>query len=92
MKKLIYFGVFWTVLLFAGTGIPAEVPISDSTAECLDCHSMIHPGIVNAWQKSRHAQITPKKALVVDKLSRRVSSQNVPESLQNVAVPQRRFA
>jgi hypothetical protein len=47
---------------------------------------MIHPGIVNAWQKSRHAVITPKKALTAKKLSLKVSSKNIPESLQNVVI------
>lgn len=64
----------------------AGIPISDSTAECLDCHSSIHPGIVKDWQQSRHAQITPKTAMAVEGLARKVSAKNVSEELQNTAV------
>jgi len=69
--------------------VPAQsagIPISDSTAECIDCHSSIHPGIVKDWQKSRHAQTTPKAAMAVEGLARKVSAKNVSEELQNAAV------
>jgi len=48
-----------------GTAKSAEVPISEATADCIDCHSIVHPGIVNDWQNSLHAKITPKEALAV---------------------------
>ncbi len=70
----------------AGTAISAEVPISQATAECIDCHASIHPGIVNDWQNSRHARITPQAALTVEGVARKVSSKSVPESLQKVVV------
>jgi len=63
-----------------------EVPISDATSECLECHAIIHPGIVSDWQKSRHARITPKQAMAVEGLARKVSSQAVAESLSGVVV------
>ena len=66
----------------AGTG----VPVSDSTAECLDCHASIHPGIAKDWQNSRHARIIPKDAMAVEGLARKVSSTAVPEALLNNAV------
>jgi hypothetical protein len=64
----------------------AGVPISDSTAECIECHSATHPGIVKDWQQSRHAKITPKAAMAVEDLARKVSAKTVPEELQNTAV------
>jgi hydroxylamine dehydrogenase len=77
------------LLLGVVFGIPAfaaEAPISEATAECIDCHSAIHPGIVHEWQNSRHAKITPKEALAVKGVARKVSGATVPESLQNVVV------
>lgn len=55
--------------------------ISDTSQECLDCHSVFHPGIVSGWEKSRHAQTTIKEAFSVKGLSRKVSSKEVPASL-----------
>jgi hypothetical protein len=65
---------------------PISATVSEATAECLDCHSSVHPGIVHGWQKSRHAQITPKQALAAEGPALKVSSKSVPENLQNVAV------
>jgi hydroxylamine dehydrogenase len=67
-------------------GIPnivkaAEVPVSDATAECLGCHSILHPGIVQGWRNSRHARVTPQAALAVKGLARRVSSKKIPKGL-----------
>jgi mono/diheme cytochrome c family protein len=69
--------------LYGSSGWTADTPVSEATAECLDCHASIHPGIVEDWQNSRHAKITPKQALAVDGLARKVSSQTVPDNLQN---------
>jgi hydroxylamine dehydrogenase len=69
-----------------GTAGSAEVSISEASAACIDCHSYIHPGIVNDWRNSLHAKITPKEALAVKGIARKVSSTSVPESLQNVVV------
>jgi uncharacterized protein with PIN domain len=63
-----------------------EAPVSDATLECLDCHAIYHPGIVSGWEKSRHAAITPAKALQADDLSLKVSSKDIPEGLQQAAV------
>ncbi len=60
--------------------------VSEATAECLDCHASIHPGIVRDWQNSRHAKITPQEAMAVDGLARKLSSKNVPENLKNSVV------
>ena len=69
-----------------GAAMSAEPAISEATAECIDCHSSIHPGIVSGWQKSRHAKIAPKEAMTVEGVARKVSSKTVPENLQNVVV------
>jgi hypothetical protein len=70
----------------AATGISAEVPISEATTECIDCHSSFQPGIVDDWQNSRHAKITPKEAMAAEGVARKVSSAAVPENLQTVVV------
>ena len=80
--------IIWIFIgvISAGAGISAEVPISDATSECIDCHSSFQPGIVNDWQNSRHAKITPKEAMAVEGVARKVSSTTVPENLSNVVV------
>ncbi|MEX1351443.1 MAG: multiheme c-type cytochrome, partial [Desulfobacterales bacterium] len=64
----------------------ADDAVSEATAECIDCHASIHPGIVRDWQKSRHAKITPQDAMAVDGLARKLSSKNVPENLKDSVV------
>ena len=78
--------MIFCVVFYAAVGISAEVSISEATAECLDCHASIHPGIVNDWQRSRHAVIQPKNAMAVKGPARKVSSTSVPENLQGVVV------
>ncbi|MGD9107282.1 MAG: multiheme c-type cytochrome, partial [Desulfobacterales bacterium] len=63
-----------------------QAPISEATQECLDCHSELYPGIIQDWRNSRHAKMTPKQAVKVDKLARRVSNTSIAESLQNHVV------
>jgi hypothetical protein len=63
-----------------------DPPVSDASAECIECHTTIHPGIVGGWQKSRHAKITPGQAMAVKGPARKLSSQTVPESLSSVVV------
>lgn len=74
------------VLTFITPCLGADVPVSEATAECIECHGTIHPGIVSGWQKSRHAMITPKQAMAAKGLALKVSSQNIPEGLSNVVV------
>lgn len=63
-----------------------DPPLSDASQECADCHSVVHPGIVADWRKSRHAHVTPKDALAKPELERRISAGNVPEHRLAVAV------
>ena len=39
----------------------ADAPYSEATEECLGCHESIHPGIVEDWKRSRHANDHPEK-------------------------------
>ena len=74
------------VLLQNGVVSGADDAISEATAECIDCHASIHPGIVRDWQNSRHAKITPQNAMAVEGLARKLSSKNVPENLKNSVI------
>jgi hypothetical protein len=64
----------------------SKLDYSEKTQECLDCHKSYTPGIVEDWLKSRHAGTTPKMALNIPVLERRVSSDTIPQTLQSVAV------
>ena len=70
----------------AGAGWCQEAPVSEATQECLDCHAIFHPGIVEGWRTGRHAAMTPQAAMAVADPARKVSSTDVPEALQGVAV------
>ncbi|MEF8943381.1 MAG: hydroxylamine oxidase, partial [Desulfohalobiaceae bacterium] len=59
---------------------------SQATQYCLGCHESLTPGIVSDWQSSRHARVTPAKALQKDELERRMSAEKVPEDLQGATV------
>ncbi len=84
MKRVLAAG-FW-VFLAAAPAICADVPVSDISAECIDCHGSFQPGIVADWQNSRHAATTPGEAMKVKGLGRKVSSDTVPEALRTTAV------
>ena len=86
MKKRTVFILILVIFSCAGMAFSAEIPISEATAECIDCHSSHQPGVVNDWQNSRHARMTPQNAMAVEGVGRKVSSKSVPENLQNVAV------
>ncbi len=88
MKRTIIHYLLLFYCLFALNGVykAAAAPVSDATEECIGCHSSIHPGIVQSWQKSRHARITPAEALKVEGRARKVSAAAVPEPLRNTAV------
>lgn len=86
MKQIVTYLVWIFFLLPAADGLGADVPVSEATQECLDCHAIIHPGIVEGWKRSRHAQNTPKQAMAVKGLALKVSSKKIPEPLGGVAV------
>ncbi|MGD9209367.1 MAG: multiheme c-type cytochrome, partial [Desulfobacteraceae bacterium] len=81
--------IFLGILLLInswGVCLPDEIPLSDATQECLDCHRNIHPGIVTDWQQSRHAKQTVAAALKTSELLRRISNNNISEELKANAV------
>jgi len=84
MKKLL----FGPLMLLGITSIASAngVPVSEETETCLECHSTLHPGIVQEWKRSRHAKLTPAEALTKKKLERRFSVNQVPDKLANVSV------
>ena len=79
-----------TVLLIVGGLIwpfySMAAEISPDTSDCLDCHRLIHPGIVSEWEKSRHAEVTVEEALKKPPRERRVSLSEAPAGLTTVAV------
>lgn len=88
MQRFVFtmlFGILLTVLVTEG-GWSTEVSDSSATEECLGCHEVVHPGIVQDWRNSRHAALTPSQAMAVSELSRKVSSTTVPEQLRMTTV------
>ena len=73
-------------LLAVTPAVFAEAPVSDITAECIDCHGSFQPGVVADWKQSRHAAVTPAEAMKVEGLARKVSSESVPDDLRQQAV------
>jgi hypothetical protein len=76
--------ILW--ILTIGAGWCQEAAVSEATQECLDCHAMFHPGIVQDWRAGRHAAVTPQQAMAVEDPARKVSSATLPEGLQGVVV------
>lgn len=66
---------------------PSEAAeMSGDTEGCIDCHRSVTPGIVSDWETSRHASVTVSEALAKAELERRVSSDDIPDSLKNIAI------
>lgn len=86
MKIVVGLLVFLSTLMGTLMTARAEAPVSEASQECLDCHTSIHPGIVESWQRSRHAALTPKEALAVKDPARKISSQTISAELQETAV------
>jgi hydroxylamine dehydrogenase len=86
MKNLLLALLSGIVLFYEANGIAADIPVSETTAECLACHATIHPGIVKDWQNSRHALVTPKQAMAAEGLALKVSSKTVPGNLLETTV------
>ena len=80
MRTTLFLAVLF-ILITTGIVQANNAPISEATQECLDCHSVFHPGIVADWQKSRHALTIPKTAMAAQGDQRRLSSKQVPEPL-----------
>ncbi len=93
MKKQLWLALLVVItVLWNGPGLKAsdkkgtKTPVSDASQACLECHSVLNPGIVEDWRKSRHASVSPKDGLMRPKLERRVSKENIDEPLKSFAV------
>lgn len=84
ISEILLVVMFWMAMAGPAFGEPA--PVSSATQECLECHATYHPGIVSDWMKSRHAKVTPAKAVTVKGLKRKVSSDQFPEALKGSSV------
>lgn len=78
------------LLVFGRAPIPradaALSNVSDETEACLECHRSATPGIVAAWEKSRHARSVPMKSKRTSVTGRGVSSDKIPEELSRYVV------
>jgi hydroxylamine dehydrogenase len=93
MRKLIIALVsLFSIFVFLSGNLPnkegkqSEVPLSEQTQECIECHRIYTPGIVEDWLESEHAEATPEMALKAPDLEREVSSDSIPDNLLRVAV------
>jgi hypothetical protein len=75
------------ILLTPGNALPKNTKnLSPQTDACIGCHQLYTPGIVQDWLTSRHSRITPLIALKKDKLQRRVSAKEIPDTLSGYVV------
>ena len=85
-----YMRVFLLVVILLSGSVciaePVAAQISGNTEACIDCHSVVTPGIVADWQKSRHSKVSPAEGLQKDKLERRISTDAVTEDLAETVV------
>ena len=73
-------------LLVSGAAQAGQVPLSEATQACLECHAEATPGIVADWRNSAHARTTPDTALKKPELERRFSAKKVRKGFGGVAV------
>jgi hydroxylamine dehydrogenase len=89
MRKLIA-GLLAAALLAAVSVMAAspkkQIVVSSASQDCLSCHRELTPGLVQDWENSRHARMTPREGLKKAKLERRVSSEKIPAPLAGTVV------
>ena len=72
-------------LALSWPAISLAADVSSTTQSCLGCHTMVTPGIVADWQRSRHFRVSPAEGLQKEPGARRISAETVPAELaQNV--------
>ncbi|MBI5583243.1 MAG: hydroxylamine oxidase [Deltaproteobacteria bacterium] len=90
MRKLIAVllaaGLLAAVSVVTAASPKKQTLLSSATQECLSCHRELTPGLVQDWENSRHARMTPREALKKGKLERRVSSEKIPAPLTGTVV------
>lgn len=80
-KRNLFLPVFLFLLLVCFAGQVVAAGVSEDTESCINCHSIVTPGIVADWQKSRHSQVSPAEGLQKDAIERRISVKTVAEEL-----------
>ncbi len=85
-KKASYFILLLLGVLWFAVGAVSAAEVSDDTETCIDCHTMVTPGIVADWQGSRHAKVSPADGLKKEKIARRISAEQVSEDLAETVV------
>ncbi len=71
-------------LSFSATALAAEM--SEDTEACIECHSVVTPGIVADWKTSRHFKVSPAEGLQKDSIERRISAEKVSDELAGTSV------
>lgn len=74
------------MLMFGTAGAAENAALSSDSEECIGCHSIVTPGIVADWQKSRHAHTTPAQGLAKPEQQRRISVAQLNGPLANTSV------
>lgn len=75
-----------TAILAAWLLAAPAAPLSTESELCASCHEGVHPGLVGDWRASRHAVTSPAMGLAKPPLERRVTSNDIPAALRDVAV------
>jgi len=75
-----------SAVLAAQPRIGDQIPVSEESQTCIDCHEMYNPGLVMDWRSSRHARTSPGQAMSKPKASRRISSPTIPDHLTSHSV------
>lgn len=80
--------LFCLILSWFAAGMAAgdEMPVSDDTRYCLECHNDATPGVVADWKRSRHARVTVGQAMKVEGAARKLSSKDVPDDVRAFVV------
>jgi hypothetical protein len=78
--------ILMALLIAPSAGLAEGPPVSEATGECIGCHETVTPGIVEDWRRSRHSHVTPREALKVESIARRVSAEAVADPLAGTVV------
>ncbi len=84
--RFVRYSLSFLLFFLVGFGLAQKMPLSSETEECIGCHEVIQPGLVQSWRDGRHSKITPQAAFKKEKIKRRISSQPTNPALQKVVV------
>jgi len=80
-KQNFFVSVFVVFLSVFLSGQVVAAGVSEDTEACIACHSMVTPGIVADWKKSRHYSVSPAEGLEKKMIERRISAKTVTKEL-----------